>query len=262
MIETTLPGSLPVLVTALLVSLGAGFVRGFAGFGYSALAVSGLSLLVSPATVVPAVLSLEVIASAGLLRSGLAQMNRRWLRSLLVGNLLLAPVGMALLARLPDDLLRLLLGGMMLVCAGYLRATGSRTVPDTAALRALAGGGSGLLNGLASSGGVWAAMLMAAAGLPAAALRATMTVFLLVGGVYALLWAAAFSAGEGSARLLGTTTVLWIGLLLPSMWLGVRWGRHRFARAEPGHFRAQVLNLLIVIASLALLRGLWGWQTP
>jgi uncharacterized membrane protein YfcA len=165
-----------------------------------------------------------------------------------------------LLVRLPEDLLRLLLGCMMLVCAGYLRAMGSRTVPDTAAMRALAGGGSGLLNGLASSGGVWAAMLMSAAGLPAATLRATMTVFLLIGGVYALLWAAAFSAGEGSTRLLSATTVLWICLLLPSMWLGVWWGRHRFAKADPGHFRHQVLNLLIVIASLALLRGLWGWQ--
>lgn len=262
MIEATLPASLPVLAAALLVSLGAGFVRGFAGFGYSALAVSGLSLMVSPATVVPAVLALEVIASAGLLRSGLAQMDGRWLRSLLVGNLLLVPVGLALLAHLPDDLLRLLLGGLILGCAAYLRATVSRAVPDTAALHALAGGGSGLLNGLASSGGVWAAMLMAAAGLPAAILRATMTVYLLVVGAYALLWAAVFSAGEGGTRLLSTTTVLWIGLLLPSMALGVWWGRHRFAQAEPGHFRVQVLNLLIVIASLALLRGLWGWYTP
>jgi uncharacterized protein len=255
-----LPWSMPLLATALLVSLGAGFVRGFAGFGYSALAVSGLSMLVSPAAVVPAVLSLEVIASAGLLRSSLTQIDRAWLRALLMGNLVLAPVGIASLVLLPDDLLRLLLGGTLLLCSGCLRLAGSHTLRDTVALRAAAGMGSGLLNGLASSGGVWAAMLMAGSGMPAAALRATMNVFLLIGGAYALLWAAAFSAGQGGAKLLSPATLLWIGLLLPTMWLGIWWGRHCFANTRPDHFRHQVLNLLIVISSLGVLRALWGLQ--
>ena len=43
-----------LLVAALLVSLGAGVVRGYAGFGYSALTVAGMSLFVAPAPVIPA----------------------------------------------------------------------------------------------------------------------------------------------------------------------------------------------------------------
>ncbi len=186
---------MPLLATALLVSLGAGFVRGFAGFGYSALAVAGLSMLVSPSAVVPAVLSLEVIASAGLLRSSLPQIDRAWLRALLMGNGVFAPVGIAALVALPEDLLRMLLGGTLLLCAGCLRVACSRSLRDTAVLRAVAGTGAGLLNGLASSGGVWAAMLMASSGLPAVTLRATMNVFLMAGGAYTLLLAAAFTAG-------------------------------------------------------------------
>lgn len=90
-----LPGPLPVLLGGLLVVLAAGIVRGFAGFGFAALAVAGLSLFVAPATVVPALLALEVLASVSLLRRAVRDADRGWLGWLLLGNAVCIPLGMA-----------------------------------------------------------------------------------------------------------------------------------------------------------------------
>ena len=57
------------MLAAVAIIFGAGIVRGYAGFGFSALSVAGLALLVSPAKIVPAIFVLEVLASISLLRS-------------------------------------------------------------------------------------------------------------------------------------------------------------------------------------------------
>jgi uncharacterized membrane protein YfcA len=244
----------PVLLAGLLVSLGAGVVRGFAGFGYSALCVAGLALFVAPATVVPAVLALEIIASVSMWRSAMREADRTWLRALLVGNALFIPIGIALLAVLPVTLIRLLVGGALLVTAIALRLASTRTLQATRALRASAGIASGLLNGVAASGGVAAAMLMAAAHVPASRLRATMISFLLFAGAYALLCAALMPTAQG-ANLLSIDTLRWAALLAPTMLAGVWLGRHSFANANPAGYRQHVLTLLIVISTLGVLRA-------
>ena len=52
-----------LLAFSLCVVFAAGLVRGFAGFGFSAVTVAGMSLVVSPALVVPALFMLEILAS-------------------------------------------------------------------------------------------------------------------------------------------------------------------------------------------------------
>jgi uncharacterized membrane protein YfcA len=89
-----LPNASPgLLALAVAVVFGAGIVRGFAGFGFSALCVAGLSLVMPPAQVVPPVFVLEVLASSSLLRGALAHADWRWLNWLLAGNALFIPVG-------------------------------------------------------------------------------------------------------------------------------------------------------------------------
>ncbi len=257
---TVLSWPLPVLVAGLLVSLGAGVVRGFAGFGYSALTVAGLALFVAPATVVPAVLALEIVASISMWRSALRDADRDWLRALLIGNLIFIPVGIALLAVLPVTLLRLLVGSALLVTALSLRLASTHTLAPTATLRAAAGISSGLLNGVAASGGVAAAMLMAAAHVPASKLRATMVSFLLFAGAYALVCAALVPTAQGTG-LIGSDTLRWVLLLAPTMLAGIWLGRHFFANANPAGYRQHVLTLLIVISALGVLRAVFDLST-
>ena len=65
------PGWPPAAATiaGLFVVLGAGVVRGFSGFGFSALTVAGCSIFASPAEIVPIAIQLEVLASISLIRS-------------------------------------------------------------------------------------------------------------------------------------------------------------------------------------------------
>ena len=95
--------SLPLhlIVVNLLIVFAAGMVRGFSGFGFSALCVAGLSLFVPPAQVVPPIFVLEVLASVTLLRGALKDADWPWLSWLALGNALFIPLGVALLAFVP-----------------------------------------------------------------------------------------------------------------------------------------------------------------
>ena len=103
----------PLLLASLCVVFAAGIVRGFAGFGFSALCVAGLSLFMPPAVVVPPVFALEVLASLTLLRSAWKHVDWGWLGWLVVGNALCIPLGVALLAYVDETGLRLLIGALL-----------------------------------------------------------------------------------------------------------------------------------------------------
>ena len=242
----------------LLVSLGAGMVRGLTGFGFSAIAVAALSLFVAPATVVPAVMALEIVASLSVWRIAVRTLDRAWLRSLLIGNALCVPLGVYLLAGLDPVVLRLVVGTVLLLSALGLRWRADTPLRGTRAVRAGAGALSGCLNGLAGSGGLAAALLMAACHVSAAAMRGTLVVFLVFAAVYTLLWASLFSGVEQSAvDVFSMATLHWIVVLAPGMLLGMRIGGKAFAGRDPQFLRLLVINLLIAISGLGVARALF-----
>lgn len=255
---TLWPGPVWVLGMAIAISFGAGVVRGFSGFGYSALVVAGLSPFVLPGPLVVAVLMLEVAASAGALRQVMPDVHRSWHSALLVGNALFVPVGLAGLAWLDPAIARVLLSALVLAGAGGVRLTLGRRLAPTARLRHLAGVGSGLLNGFAASGGIVAALLMTASGLHPRLLRATMISVLLWISAYALVWSGVAS-WAGHSSLLGAQAVGWALLLWPTMALGVRVGARAFARAQADRQARVVLDTLIAVALCALLAALVRW---
>lgn len=249
-----------VLLLAVVVSAGAGAVRGFAGFGYAALVVGGLSPFVPPGPVVLSVLVLEVLASASLLRGVAPSVDRAWLKVLLLGNAVCLPLGMVALAWLPVLWVRMLVGVALLAAALGLRRIEGRALRPGRRLRGLAGVASGLLNGLAASGGVVAAMLMATTRIEPVAMRATMITFLFWVSLYAVAWALGLTvAGTPTTPLLGWDTLRWVLALLPAMLLGMRVGTGAFGAAPPRQYRRFVLNLLVVISALGLAHALWTW---
>jgi uncharacterized protein len=248
------PWSGALLAWVLVAGFGAGAVRGFAGFGFSALVVASLSPFVEPGPVVAAVMLLEALASAVAAKGVADAVDRRWLLALLAGNAVFVPIGVAALAWLPVQPLRLLVGGVLLCGAVGLRLADGRSFRQTAALRGVASVASGFLQGLAASGGVVAAMLMAATRLPPNVLRATMITFLLYVSLYALGWGFVVSVAGGPAAstLLGADALRWLVVLAPAMVVGMRVGNRAFGQADPDRYRRFVLHLLIVIAALGL----------
>lgn len=251
------------LLLALLIVLGAGVVRGFTGFGFSALCVAGLSLLASPAAIVPPIFVLEVLASISLLKSAARDIDRRWLSWLVLGNALAIPIGLAVLAYASEAALRLIIGALLLAAAVLLRAGVRVALAPTAPTRLGVGLVSGFVNGVAAIGGIAVAVLLSTSALAPAAMRATMIGLFLFTDLYALACAALLSAlAHAPTELLGVDTLRWALWLTPPMLLGIWIGQRSFAGVSPEQFRRQVLNLLIVIAALGVLRAVLSILPP
>jgi uncharacterized membrane protein YfcA len=238
-----------LLVSSLAIVFCAGIVRGFAGFGFSALSVAGLALLVSPAKVVPAIFMLEVLASISLLRSAARDIDWHWLGGLIAGNALCIPLGIALLAWLPETPLRLL-------AAGLLRSGFSLALAPSAGVRLAVGMASGFVNGVAAIGGIAVAVMLSTAQIAPAVMRATMIALFLFTDLYALACSAVVSFGSRApTALLGPDTLRWAVWLTPAMLGGIWVGQRSFTGVSPEHFRRHVLNLLMLIASISVLRA-------
>jgi len=252
----TAPLPLLLLATSLTIVLCAGIVRGFAGFGFSALSVAGLALLVSPAKVVPAIFMLEVLASISLLRSAVRDIDWHWLGWLIAGNALCIPLGIALLAWLPETPLRLLIGALLLLAAGPLRSGFSLALAPSARVRLGVGMASGFVNGVAAIGGIAVAMMLSTTQITPAVMRATMIALFLFTDLYALACSAAVSFGaHAPTELLGADTLRWAVWLTPAMLAGIWVGQRSFTGGSPEQFRRHVLNLLMLIASISVLRA-------
>ena len=257
------PWPWPLLLASMVVVFFAGIVRGFSGFGFSALCVAALSLFLPPAKVVPPVLILEIVASVSLLRRAWPEVGWGWMAWLALGNALCIPLGVAVLAWVSEMPVRLLIGALLLCAALALRSGVRLALRPSALVGLLAGVVSGFFNGVAAIGGMAVAVLFSAAHLPPVQMRATMIVFLLFVDLYSLAWAAAFSFGtQAVAPLVGAQTWQWAMWLLPATLLGIWVGQRSFAGVSPQAFRRHVLNLLALIATLTVLRALFGlWYT-
>jgi uncharacterized protein len=244
------------LAASLAIVFAAGMVRGFAGFGFSALSVAGLALLVSPARVVPAIFVLEVLASLSLLRGAARHIDWHWLSWLIAGNLLCLPLGVLLLAWLPETQLRLLIGALLLLAAGLLRAGVSIALAPSAGVRLAVGMISGFVNGVAAIGGIAVAVMLGAAQIAPAVMRATLIALFLFTDLYALACSAVVSfATAAPVELLGAETLRWTLWLTPAMLAGIWVGQRWFVGVSPAQFRRLVLNLLMLIAAISVLRS-------
>ena len=252
-----MPMPVGLLLAALCVVFAAGIVRGFAGFGFSALCVAGLSLFLPPAEAVPAIFALEVLASLTLLRGAWKDVDWNWLGWLVVGNALCIPLGVALLAYVDETPLRLLIGTLLLLAATLLRSGWTLALQPTRGVRLATGLVSGFVNGVAAIGGIAVAVLLSSTALAPAAMRATMILLFLFTDLYALAWAALLPSTVGH-DLLGTRTLQLALWLTPAMLAGIWVGQRTFVGVSPEAFRHQVLNLLMLIAALSVLRALWA----
>jgi len=252
----TAPLPLPSMTAAMLIVFGAGIVRGFSGFGFSALCVAGLALLVSPAKVVPAIFMLEVLASISLLRGAMRDIDWHWLAWLVAGNIVCLPLGILLLAWLPETPLRLLIGALLLLAAVLLRAGVSLALAPSAGVRFGVGMASGFVNGVAAIGGIAVAVMLSTSQIAPAVMRATMIALFLFTDLYALACSALVSAAtHAPTELLGTDTLRWALWLAPAMLAGIGVGQRSFSGVSPVQFRRHVLNLLMLIAAISVLRA-------
>jgi uncharacterized membrane protein YfcA len=233
---------------ALGCVFGAAIVRGFAGFGFSLLAITAISLAMTPADVIPSIFMMEIAASIHLLPSVWRDVQWRAISLLLIGCLIATPLGVWFLATMPVGPMKVALGVVVLVAAILLlRGYALRAMPGRAATVAT-GAASGLLNGAFGIGGPPVILFFFASPAGVAAGRASVIAYFLATDIIGL----AFMLPQG---LIGTQQ-LWLGLLfLPALLAGNWLGARGFKGVEPDVFRRWILSLLMVLALLTLTQG-------
>jgi uncharacterized membrane protein YfcA len=239
------PGAVAFLALAILA---AAFIRGYSGFGFSALVVSASALVTNPLNFVPVVMLLEVAATIGQAPAAWPNASKRLLGLMLMGACVAMPVSIWGLASLDVDLLRLVISLWVLgMCAALLAGWSIRRKVGAAG-HVAAGMVSGLANG-AAVGGLPVALFLAAQNMPAIAFRATMIFYLCAIDLVALPML-------GLNGLISRDTFIAVALALPLLALGVWLGGKRFVSAAPENFRRMAISLLAFLALLGLLKSL------
>lgn len=227
----------------------AAIVRGFAGFGFSLISITAISLLLPVAQIVPTIFLMEILASLNLIPGIWREVDWRSLRWVLLGYIAGLPVGTFFLTSLPDAPVRIALG-LVVIAAAILMLRGFRLArrPGSAASTGI-GGASGVLNGAFGVGGPPVVLFYFSAPGAAAIGRATIIVYFLCSD----LLGAGYFATQG---LVTRQSFIQLGFWLPALLLGVRLGARSFRRTPEEVFRRWVLRILIALAALVVAQSL------
>ena len=232
----------------------AAVVRGCAGFDFSLLVITALSLLTPPATIIPSMFMLEIAASLHLLPAIWKDIHWRSLAPLIIGCAIGTPLGVWLLANVAVPPMQVALAFFVLTAVCFLWwGFALKTMPGTVASGAV-GAASGLANGAFGIGGPPAILFYFASPAGNVAGRASLIAYFLITDVIGLT----FLNHEG---LITWPTIYMAVIFLPALILGNWIGARGFRRTDPATFRKGVLILLALLAVLSATKGIAAyWQ--
>ena len=233
-----LPDHIAILAACAFL---AGLIRGFAGFGLSAVLVASAAFFISPKLIIPTAQAMEVIASIALIPTVWRDVSWKWLTPLGGAYLISIPLGVAALAYLPEGALRVIGCVVLLVATLCLLLDRRPKLPDGLPLRFGTGIVAGFFAGATSLGGMVASTMLFAVSLPAKNLRATLIVLFFGSALYSLLW----GAWHGVVTTETFTRAAW---LAAPLLLGTAVGTRGFKRVSETAFRRFALALLATLA--------------
>ncbi|HVO84685.1 MAG TPA: sulfite exporter TauE/SafE family protein [Syntrophobacteria bacterium] len=238
------------VILALAAVLTAAVIRGYSGFGFAMVAVTGMSLVMPPTVAVPAVLVLDVAASIQLLPQVWRDVSWVSLRCLFTGSVAAIPLGVFLLSSLPEAPMRAGISILVLATAILLaRGFTLKRVPGWS-FTLWVGVLCGVLNGAAAIGGPPAVLFYLSSPAGVSVSRASMIVYFLGIDLVTLAMAA-------YRQLVTVQTLHLAGACLIPLIAGIALGSRIFQRIDEAVFRRNVIYLLIALASAGLLRSLF-----
>ncbi len=240
-------GTSAALAIALL---GAAFVRGYSGFGFSAIFIAFAALLTNPLPLIPVVFACEILMTAFQARGIRPHVDWRRVGWLLLGAAIALPFSVSVMLSVGAETARITVSSIILVMSIILLSgwTLQRRIG------ALGHGGVGVLSGICNSagiGGLPVAAFMSAQPIEAAVFRATMIIYLTGLDLITmpLLWA---------GGLVTWDTAIAAAMAFPLLGLGVWLGGRQFLSASPTTFRRFAVLLLLALSTLGLLRAMLG----
>jgi len=236
-------GTSAALAIALLC---AAFVRGYSGFGFSAIFIAFAALLVNPLPLIPVVFACEMLMTVFQARGIRGHVDWRRVAALLCGAAIALPLSVSFMLSVDSETVRLIVSAIVLVMSLVLLSGWTLQRHIKAPGHAGVGFISGLCNA-AGIGGLPVAAFMTAQPMAAQTFRATMIVYLT--GLDLITMPFLWHGG-----LVTIDTVYGLLMAFPILGLGVWLGGRKFSAASPESFRRFAVFLLLSLASLGLLR--------
>ena len=236
---------MPHLELAICLIFIAAFIRGYTGFGFAAIAISGLSLIWPIQINVPVILTLDLISSIGLISGAWRHAHKPLLKHLSLGALIGIPIGLMILIKVPDPILKFALSLTIIIMIVGLIYSSNISLPFSKGLTTGVGVLSGGFSAAASIGGLPVVCFLLMTGISASVQRATLVIFLTASDVF-------------SVGLMAFNDILTTALISPILWLlapsliGVQVGQWFFTRKPPQSFRPIALPILITLSSISL----------
>lgn len=238
------PAGLAWMVLAVLI---AGFVRGYSGFGFSALTIAASGLVMNPIHFVAVVVIWETVMTMQVW--GQVGRDVDWGRvgALVGGAVIGLPLGLWALRAISEDAARATISVYVLTMCVVLLAGWRMARPAGKWATGLAGIASGLANA-PGMGGLPVVAFFTAQSMAPVVFRATLVTYFVVLELYSAIfyvWVGMMTWQTVLASLLG------LPLVLLANWLGSR----HFLKTDPGDFRRFAIGLLALLAVMGFLKA-------
>ena len=238
------------IIFALIIFV-ASIVRGFNGFGFSAISVSGLSFILPAIEIVPIILLLEVFISIFMIPYIWNKIDWKFVVQILIGITIGSPIGLYLLKYLSPQITHLIICLVviffsLLLMKGYTNLKINNLVSKVAT-----GTISGIVNGFSTLGGLPVALFLLITSIQPAIIRGSLAALFFLTDIYAFI----LSFFGGIIDMTTIYRVLSITIVLP---LGVYIGDNFFIKAKEVTYRKVVFYFLILISIIGILRIFLG----
>jgi uncharacterized membrane protein YfcA len=225
-----------IIFTVFIASI----IRGFNGFGFSAVCISGFSFILPAIEIVPIILILEVLVSVFMIPYIWNKIDWKFVFQMQIGIIIGSPIGLYLLKFLSPDITHLII--CLLLMKGY-----SNKKININPVRIFTGIISGTINGLTTLGGMPVALLLLVTSIQPSVIRGSLAALFFLTDTY--VFTLSFFAGIVDLTTIYRTIPLVI--VLP---LGVAIGNKFFIRSREEMYRKVVFYFLVIISVFGIIK--------
>jgi uncharacterized membrane protein YfcA len=225
----------------------ASIIRGFNGFGFSAICVSGFSFILPAIEIVPVILALEVIISIFMVPYIWNKIDWRFVFKIILGIIVGSPIGLYLLKHLNPETTHLSVCLLIIFFSILLMKGYSNQKINNNYGKFFTGIVSGTLNGLTTLGGMPVALFLLTTNIQPAIIRGSLAALFFLTDIYA--FTLSFFAG-----IVDMTTIYRVIPLIIILPLGVFIGNKFFVKSKEATYRKVVFYFLIIISIFGIFR--------
>jgi uncharacterized membrane protein YfcA len=244
--------SLSQFLIILFVVFIASIIRGFNGFGFSATCMSLISFILPAIEIVPIILVLEVMVSIFMFPYIWNNIDWKFVFQILIGISIGSPVGLYLLKILSPDIVHFSICGIIIFFVILqLRGYSNKKI-NILPVKFLAGGVSGIINGLGTLGGMPISLFLLITKVRPIVIRGSLAAIFFIADAYVLNLSFYAEIVEVTAlyRVLPLILVLPIGIFI---------GNKFFIKSREETYRKFVFYFLIIISIFGITKVLMNF---